>query len=380
MLAAAIVLWVCAGMLVYVYAGYPLLIGLMARVFRSPVGRAPIRPTVSVVITAYNEELEIRTKLDNVLSLEYPPPPVEVIVASDGSSDGTDAIVRTYESRRVRLLRIEERRGKTACQNAAVQVAAGDIVVFTDATTRIEPRALIALAENFSDALVGCVSGALVYVAKGQSLTAQGGTAYWSYERSLRQAESDFGSLVGVSGCLYAVRRSAYRPLPPELISDFVIGLRMRELGLRTVLDPEAVCFEDTNDRPGTELAMRVRVAIRSINALVHERRFLNPRRYGTFALQLWSHKVLRYASPFLWLAVLGANLCLLVHPIYRILLASQGLVLALGGAGFLVRDSRRRLSLLKKPYYFVLTNVASFLAALRYLGGERMVTWKPMR
>jgi hypothetical protein len=146
------------------------------------------------------------------------------------------------------------------------------------------------------------------------------------------------------------------------------------------VLDPEAVCFEDTNDRPGTELAMRVRVAIRSINALVHERRFLNPRRYGTFALQLWSHKVLRYASPFLWLAVLGANLCLLVHPIYRILLASQGLVLALGGAGFLVRDSRRRLSLLKKPYYFVLTNVASFLAALRYLGGERMVTWKPMR
>ena len=197
---------------------------------------------------------------------------------------------------------------------------------------------------------------------------------------ALRTAESEFGSLVGVSGCLYAVRRSAYRPIPPQLISDVVVALYVRERGLRSVLEPAAVCFEETLERSSREFSMRVRVAVRSINALVHEARFLNPFRFGAFAWQLLSHKVLRYASPFLWIVALAANAALAAAPLYALLLALQLLVLALGALGFLLQGAGRGPGLLGKPYYFLLTNAASLVAALRYLRGERMVTWSPVR
>jgi hypothetical protein len=154
----------------------------------------------------------------------------------------------------------------------------------------------------------------------------------------------------------------------------------MREIGLRTVLEPKAVCFEDTLERPGSELAMRVRVGIRSINALVTERRFLNPLRFRVFAWELWSHKALRYASPFIWLVMLCANLFILETWLYQVFFAGQLLFLALGAAGFRAQRSGGRAKLLGKPYYFVLTNLASLLATVRYVRGERMVTWKPVR
>jgi len=373
-----VVFWLCACVIVYVYAGYPVMVRLLARFVGKGVVRAPIRPRVTVVITAYNEARGIGAKLANVSSLDYPRELVDVIVASDASSDGTDEIVKAFDPSRVRLIRVEGRRGKTACQNIAMQSATGEIVAFTDATTRIEARALDALTANFADPAVGCAAGSLVYETTGRNATGEGGAAYWSYELSLRRAESALGSLVGVSGCLYAVRRSAYRPIAPELISDFVIALHLHELGLRTVLEPAAVCFEETLAHAGQELSMRVRVAVRSINALVAERRLLNPLRYGRFAWQLWSHKVLRYASPLFWSAALGTSLALAANPLYLTLFALQIVLIAAGIAGFLLQA--RRPGLLTKPYYFLLTNVASLLAILRYLAGERIVTWKPIR
>jgi cellulose synthase/poly-beta-1,6-N-acetylglucosamine synthase-like glycosyltransferase len=342
------------------------------------VARAAIRPTVTVVIAAYNEARGIRAKLDNISSLQYSEGLVDVIVTSDASSDGTDEIVKTYDPNRVRLIRVEGRRGKTACQNVAMQSATGEIVVFTDATTRIEPHALTALTANFADQSVGCAAGSLVYEVADQNPTGAGGAAYWSYEVRLRRAESALGSLVGVSGCLYAVRRSAYRAIAPELISDFVIALHLREQGMRTVLEPAAVCFEETLAQAGQELAMRVRVAVRTIYALLAERRLLNPVRYGLFAWQLWSHKVLRYASPLFWIVALATSLALAAKPLYLALFSLQILLIAAGVAGFLLQAKRP--GLLTKPYYFLLTNVASLLAILRYVRGERIVTWKPIR
>jgi cellulose synthase/poly-beta-1,6-N-acetylglucosamine synthase-like glycosyltransferase len=374
------IFWLCVGAIGYVYGGYPLLVRVLARFATRSVARAPIRPKVTVVIAAYNEERAIKAKLANVTSLEYAADLVDVIVVSDGSSDGTDALVLAYAPLRVRLIRLEGRQGKTACQNAAVLIATGEVVVFTDATTRIDSRALISLVENFADPMVGCAAGSLVYETVGQNLTGQGGAAYWSYELGLRRAESALGSLVGVSGCLYAVRRSAYRPIAPDLISDFVIAMRLYEQGLRTVLEPAALCFEETLEQSGQELSMRVRVAVRSISALVAERRLLNPFRYGRYAWQLWSHKLLRYASPFLWLVALGTSLALAASPLYLGLFALQLLLIAAGIAGFLVHARAQRSAVLTKPYYFLLTNLASFLAILRYVKGERVVTWKPVR
>ena len=236
------------------------------------------------------------------------------------------------------------------------------------------------LVENFDDAAIGCVAGRLAYITDTESLTGSGGRAYWDYEVRLRAGESLLGSLVGVSGCLYAVRRSAYRQIHPHLISDFVIAMRMREQGLRTILAPDAVCFEATLDRGHQELAMRTRVAARSINALVAEWRFLNPVRYGLFAWQLWSHKVLRYATPLIWLTTLGANVALADQTLYLVLLLAQFALIAAGVVGFLLQQGGHKLGLLAQPYYFLLTNVASLIATLRYLQGERMVTWTPIR
>jgi len=373
--------WTACITLVYVYVVFPMTARLLARRFGMVATDEDIPRSVSIIVTAYNEEKGILTKLENLLALDYPAELVDIIVASDASGDATDRLVRDCGSERVQLLRVEGRQGKTACQNAAAAIARGEILVFTDATTRLDERALRALVRRFYPADVGCVAGRLMYVSRTDNVTGRGGEAYWDYEIKLRTAESALGSLIGVSGCLYAVRRGAYRAINPDLISDFVISMKMREQSLRTVLALDAVCYEDTLNRSAHELSMRVRVAIRSINALICERQFLNPWRYGLFAWQLWSHKLLRYASPFLWLIALGANLALASkHPLYTVLLVCQFAFILAGILGFTLQSRLAKLGILSKPYYFLLTNIASFLAALRYARGERMVTWKPLR
>jgi cellulose synthase/poly-beta-1,6-N-acetylglucosamine synthase-like glycosyltransferase len=236
------------------------------------------------------------------------------------------------------------------------------------------------MTRNFHDSSVGCVAGRLSYVAQQEDATGQGGTSYWNYEIMLRMAESELGSLIGVSGCLYAVRRSAYREIAPELISDFVVAMVVREQGLRTVLEPDAMCYEQTLDHPDRELAMRVRVGMRSLSALASQKRFLNPFRFGAFAWQLWSHKLLRYLSPVFWMLALLTNVALALQGRYVWLLALQLALLASGLLGFTPLRLSGKSRLLAKPYYFLLTNLASAVSLFRFLRGERIVTWTPQR
>jgi cellulose synthase/poly-beta-1,6-N-acetylglucosamine synthase-like glycosyltransferase len=378
---ALMVFWICCGLLGYCYALYPSLVRLLGKWFGMPIAHDDVLRPVTIIVTAYNEADCIRAKLDNLSQLDYPRDLVEILVASDGSTDATEEIAAHYEARPIRVLRVEGRKGKTACQNAAALAASGEILVFTDATTRLEANAIRAMVSNFADSEVGCVAGRLVYVSDVDNLTGSGGEAYWNYETGLRAAESSLGSLIGVSGCLYAVRKGAYRPIDPGLISDFAIAMKIREQGLRTVLAPDARCFESTLEDGARELSMRVRVGIRSLNALVREWRFLNPVRYGRFAWQLWSHKALRYSSPFLWLGAFASNAFLLSSgTAYIVFFVGQCTILIAGILGFMLQTRNRNLGLLTKPYYFLLTNVASFIAALRYLRGERMVVWTPIR
>jgi cellulose synthase/poly-beta-1,6-N-acetylglucosamine synthase-like glycosyltransferase len=371
----------CCALLVYCYVVYPLLVGILAKHIGLPVAGDDVLRRVTIIVTAYNEADCIRAKLDNLSGLEYPRDLIEILVVSDGSSDSTEEVAAAYEERSVRVLRIDGRQGKTACQNAAAFAAVGEILVFTDATTRLKVDAVRAMVRNFADPKVGCVGGRLEYVTDVDNMTGSGGEAYWNYETRLRVGESSLGSLIGVSGCLYAVRKSAYRPIDPGLISDFAIAMKIQELGLRTVLAPDACCYETTLEDGTRELSMRVRVGIRSLNALVHERRFLNPLKYGRFAWQLWSHKVLRYASPFLWIGAFTANVVLIGHHVaYLAMFVGQCAIIVAGIAGFILQDRNHNLGLLAKPYYFVLTNLASLIAALRYLRGERMVVWTPVR
>ena len=366
--------------LAYIYVGYPLLAILLANVVRRPIDRGSETPEVTMIISAYNEEKHIAEKIRNVMALEYPRNLLDIVIASDASDDATDDIVRSHASSQVQLLRIEGRRGKTACQNAAAAEASGEILVFTDATTMLDPRALKAIVRNFHDSRVGCVAGRLVYVSRQDDATGRGGRSYWGYESILRIAESKLGSLIGVSGQLYAVRKEVYRPIAPDLISDFVIAMVVREQGLRTVLEPQAVCFEETLDRPDRELSMRVRVTLRSLHAIATKRTLLNPLRFGLFAWQLWSHKLMRYLAPLFLLTALVANIALAAQGQYVVLLLLQLTALAVGAVGFMELRVLRKSRLLTQPYYFLLTNVASAISLVRFAKGEKVVTWTPLR
>jgi cellulose synthase/poly-beta-1,6-N-acetylglucosamine synthase-like glycosyltransferase len=233
--------------IVWVYLGYPVVLGLVATLRRRPVQRRAVEPRVSLVICAYNEERDIRNKLEETLACDYPGDRLEVIVASDGSTDRTDDIVQEFVRRyapRVRLLRVEGRGGKTVAQNAAVQAATGDILVFSDVTTVYAPGTIRAMVENFADPRVGCVAGDLHYEKDPRNPSAQGRALFWSYERQLRIWESQVHSIIGVAGCAYAMRRELYRPLDPGAISDFVQPGTVTERGWRTVLEPQALAYE----------------------------------------------------------------------------------------------------------------------------------------
>lgn len=376
-----IVFWLSLAALIYTYAGYPLLVTLVATIRPRKHRRGPFEPKVSVIITAYNEERDLRSKIENTLAIDYPRELLEIIVASDASTDRTDEIVREFGSQGVRLYRQPQRQGKTPAQNAAVERAVGEVLLFSDATTMYQPDVLRAILPNFADATVGCVAGRLIYIDPTGSSVGHGAVSYWSYETFLKRQESLACSLIGASGCLYAVRRSAYLPLYPEAHGDFLIATKMIQQGLRTVFEPDAVCTEETNRRTDHELNMRVRVITQTFNDLWKHRAMLNPFRGGFFGVQLFSHKWMRYFVPFFLLGILATSAILIpVSVFYRVffILQSCGYVFAAGAWLFTSMGVRSRL--LALPQYFLLANVASLIAFYRFLSGERFARWEPIR
>ena len=378
---AQVVFWLSAAALVYTYAGYPFLLWLVSWWRPRIVQRGMFTPSVSVIITAYNEERDLVAKLENTLSLDYPRELLEIIVASDCSTDRTDEIARQFADRDVRLVRQPERVGKTSAQNMAVKQARGEVILFSDATSLYESNVLRVMMPNFADLAVGCVAGRLIYVDPAQSRVGRGARSYWGYETFLKRHESRVGSLIGASGCLYAVRRSAYVPLYPEACSDFIIATKMVEQGLRAIYEPDAVCTEETNRKSGKELKMRVRVIAQTLNDLWRHRSMMKPWRSGFYAVQLISHKVMRYAVPLFLIAILTVSVVLAAHSfIFGLVLGAQILFYLSGLAAWLLERSGIKSRTLALPGYFVLSNLASLIAGLQFLRGERYAHWEPMR
>ncbi|HEU4597998.1 MAG TPA: glycosyltransferase family 2 protein [Pyrinomonadaceae bacterium] len=380
-LAAKVFFWTGAAALFYTYVGYPALVWALSRVRPRPVRRAACEPEVTVIITAYNEERDLAAKLENTLALDYPADKLEIIVASDCSSDRTDEIVRSFAARGVRLHRQAERLGKTAAQNAAVELARGEIILFSDATTLYRADVLRALVPNFADSSVGCVAGKLIYVDRTDSAVGQGAKSYWGYETFLKTHESRACSLIGASGCLYAVRRAAYVPLYHEACSDFIIATKMVEQGLRAIYEPAAVCEEETNRRADKELRMRVRVIAQTYTDLWRHRALLNPLRAGFYAVELLSHKVMRYLVPVFLLLILVSTALLAPRSwFFAALFAGQLLFYAAAALGWLTERAGLRFKLLALPHYFVLANLASVIAFYKFARGERYARWEPIR
>src|SRR5687768_6354753 len=379
--AMELIFWVSVAAVGYAYVGYPLLLVLLRRIASKPVKSAEWTPSVSVVIAAYNEERDLAAKLENTLALDYPKSQLEIIVTSDCSSDRTDEIARSFASRGVRLHRQEERHGKTAAQNAAVEKARGEIIVFSDATTHYRPDVLRLMMPSFADPTVGCATGRVIYQDEKDSSVAAGTQSYWNYEFFLKRHESAVCSLIGVCGCMYAVRKSAYVPLYNDACSDFIIATTMVEQGLRAVYVPEAVCIEEPNRQARKELAARVRIISQTFADLWRNRGVLNPFTSGFYAIQLWSHKLMRYLVPVCLIAIFISTAFLAPRStFYAALFVGQVAFYLAALVSWLLEKAGVSFRLLALPQYFVITNLASLIAFVKFLSGESYTRWEPSR
>jgi cellulose synthase/poly-beta-1,6-N-acetylglucosamine synthase-like glycosyltransferase len=234
---------------------------------------------------------------------------------------------------------------------------------------------------SFADPEVGCVAGRLEYVDSSGSGVGRGARSYWNYETFLKRHESRVGSLIGVSGCLYAVRRSAYIPLYHEACSDFIIATKMVEQGLRAVYEPNAVCTEQTNRQSDKELKMRVRIIAQTFTDLWRHRSLLNPVRGGFYGIQLLSHKVMRYLVPFFLMGLFASTAVLASSSlIFRLVFAAQMACYACPAIAWLLDRVGIRSRLLAFPQYFMLANLASLIGCYKFLRGQRYASWEPIR
>lgn len=362
----------------YSYFLYPLALRALVAVRRAPNSSAPAapqpEPAVSLIITAYNESARIRDKLDNSLALDCPG--LEIVVASDCSSDDTDAVVRGYAGRGVRLVRAPERRGKEFAQLCAIEQSRGDVLVFSDTGTSMEPQAIRRMLAYFADPSIGAVSSEDRFVREDGTLVGEG--AYVRYEMAVRRLESRLAGLVGLSGSLFAARRSVCAQWDIHSPSDFNTALNCARLGLKAVTAPDVLgTYRDIAD-PAREYPRKVRTVLRGMTGLFRHAEVLSPGRFGLFAWQVFSHKLMRWLVPPCLALLLLASVALAgEHPFYRMALGAQLVFYATALAAHRW-PSLRESAPVRLVYFFCQVNLAIADAWGRYLRGRRMTTWQP--
>jgi len=394
--ALAAVFAACLAGCVYLYFGYPALLLALRRRRPRPVARGPIRPWVTVVVPAHDEEVVIGEKVRNALGLDYPPDRLEVIVVSDGSTDRTDELVRVEIAAapaggpRVRLLSLP-RGGKAAALDAGAAAASGEVLVLTDANSALASDALVRLVEPFADPEVGGVCGNKRLRAgarrraptRGADAVEREEGLYWRYDQWVKSLESSVGSVFAADGGLWALRRELYVPMAdPAQADDIALSARVVLQGRRLVFEPGAVAWEEAPEEGRQELARKVRVTNHSVRALLGLGNGLWTS--GFYSFQLLSHKLFRHLVPFLLVPMLAANLALAAvggpaAPCFRLVALGHLGFYGLAGAGWLLRGrpaGRRRW--LSVPYYFTLVNTAALLGVLSILGGRRLAAWTP--
>ncbi|MBL8074609.1 MAG: glycosyltransferase family 2 protein [Nitrospira sp.] len=379
MIVQELLFWSAILLVFYAYSGYPLLLIVMKWVRSRNVRKADITPSVTLIITAYNEERRIAEKLDNTVQLDYPTALLEVLVASDCSSDRTDEIVEGYAHRGVRLVRAPLRKGKEAAQKLAVGVAKGEILVFSDVATILQPEAIRNIVKSFNDPSVGCVSSVDRFVDQDGRTSGEG--AYVKYEMFLRSLESQVNSLVGLSGSFFAARSSVCKQAWSEdLQSDFNTVLNSMRMGLRGVSDPHSIGIYKNIADERKEYDRKVRTVLRGISVFMRSWGLVNPLRYPIFAWQLVSHKLCRWVVPFAMVTALLSNAVLATtSTLYALLLVGQVGFYGIALGGMLSRPLLK-LSLVRLPSFFLLVNLSILQAWIRYWAGERLVAWEPSK
>ena len=377
---AEILFWSCAVLLGYTHVGYPALLWLRARRHPRAVRALPIEPTVSILVVAHDEAARIADRLENLLALDYPRDRVEILIASDGSTDETVARAQRYRGDGVVVAPFRQRRGKAAVLNEMIPRARGEIVVLADARQRFEPGALRALVAPFADATVGAVGGELMLQAarargSGSGIGAGVGF-YWKYEKFIRRGESRVDSSVGVTGAIYAIRRALFERIPADtLLDDVLIPMQVARRGYRVLFEPKARAFDQASASAEAEFGRKVRTLAGNFQLFARHPWLLDPR-----ANRLWwqtvSHKACRLLVPPCLAAVLGASLALAREPLYQLALAAQLVLYASALAGHVLRHTGRNARLLNVAHAFCLLNWAVVVGFWRFVRGRQQVTW----
>lgn len=374
-------------LVVYAYLGYPLAIGVAARLRPRPVRKPDVLsrpPRVSIVIVVHNEEDHIAKKLESCLESDYPPERLEVVVVSDGSTDATEAIVRDFSDRgrAVRLASLPGPRGKATGLNHAVACVTSEIVVLTDARQRLGREAVSELVRNFDDPEVGAVSGALQLASKAGT-QASGVGAYWRYEKRIRRNESCYDSSVGATGALYAIRRELFRPLDPAtILDDVAIPMRIVLEGRRVVFESRAEAFDALSEDSATEVKRKVRTLAGNFQLVRLMPELMSPRRNRLW-WQFVSHKLTRLAAPWALVVILLGSIALASGTervdFYRAATAGQALFYLLAMVGARTRATRADgvFRVVRLAQAFTLLNWASALALIDYVTGRARPDWK---
>lgn len=370
-----VLFWLSVVGVLYPYIGYPVVLWVLTQVHRQatqPQGTQTVCPSVSAIIPIHNEEKRIEKKIANTKTLQYPDDRLEVLFVSDGSTDRTVELIRPHVSPQYHLIELPVRGGKAAALNAGLERAKHDIVVFSDASIELDTDALLHLVRGFSDPNIGCISGE-------DKIPESGGEAWYGrYELFLRRLESKVHSIVGASGSFYAQRRALCTPFEEGLAPDFASVLKTVEQGFRAISEPLAVGTMTSVKDSKQEFQRKVRTLIRGMTALFAYKRLLNPFKFGMFAVELWSHKLLRWSVPFFLVLALASSLFCMDSPWFFFMVVAQLTFYGVALLAWIGIEKVRQSFVGKAALYFCIVNVASLVAWWKYLSGVRQELWIP--
>ncbi len=366
--------WASLALLVYVYVGYPALLAGIGRLRarRAPApGDAPL-PSVCLIVSAHNEDVVLRAKIENCLALQYDGR-LSIVVASDGSTDRTDAIAREYHDHGVELFTWPARRGKSAVLNDVIAARREEVVVFTDANAHFASDAITRLAEHFRHPSIGCVVGELKYVRDASSV-GQGESLYWRYESKVKVLESGLESVLVANGSIFAARRTLVRELFFDVANDFQIPFDVANQGAGIVYEPAAVAVECSAELWEEEFGRKVRIVLRGITGYSR----LHRRIRGLRAWQFASHKLLRWCVGAILIVLLASSIALAPDsPRYAVFLGVQLACYGAALVGWFMRRRERVPRAVFVPFYFTMVNWAALTAMFRFVSGRRQATWE---
>ena len=370
------IFWLLIGLIFYCWFGYPLILRFLSFVYTKNTKKEDYLPNVTVLLTVFNEEKVIRNKIENLLAIQYPAEKLDILVASDGSTDRTNDIIRKFADRGIRLFVSEHHRGKSRTQNEAAKLVSSNVLVFTDADTMFDAQFLRNIVRPFADPSIGCVTGQLLLRKESRNSISEGQGFYWKYETAIRAMESKIGILSTASGSCMAIRKKLFKPLDSRYGDDCIIPLDIILQGYRVVYEPQAIAYDVFPSSIQGELKTRIRMTLRNWTGTLSRKQLLNPFKYPSICFSLISHKILRWLTPYFLLSIFILNPLLLGNFCYQLLFTLQIIFYSLALIGFILEKKQIHLRIFTLPFSFCLANLGMFIGVFKALKGESITEY----